>query len=97
MRLLLERSPEVVVWGTGQLAMKLLAETVLGKARIAAFVDGNRMNHGRVLRGVTIVAPEAVRALPQPIVVTSTIHQDAIARTIKDQLRLPNEVILLRE
>jgi len=95
LRAVLDRAPEVVVWGTGQLALKLLAETVLGQARIAAFFDGNPINHGRTLRGVPVLAPEAARDYDQPIVITSTIHQGEIERRIREELRLPNEVVLL--
>ena len=56
-----KESPELIVWGTGQLAMKLLAETALGDARIAAFIDGNPINHGKRLHGRPILAPEAAR------------------------------------
>ncbi|GCA86292.1 hypothetical protein MiHa_04283 [Microcystis aeruginosa NIES-2522] len=45
----LEDAADVIVWGTGQLAMKLLAETSLAKANIVAFVDGNPINQGSVI------------------------------------------------
>jgi SAM-dependent methyltransferase len=96
LRDLVERSPEVVVWGTGQLTMKLLAETALGRANIVSFVDSNAVNQGRQLRGVPIVAPDALPDGDVPIVVASTIHQDAIARTIRDDLGRANELLLLR-
>ena len=52
LRSALAKYPQVIVWGTGQLAMKLLAETSLANAQIVAFVDGNPVNHGKILRGV---------------------------------------------
>jgi 2-polyprenyl-3-methyl-5-hydroxy-6-metoxy-1,4-benzoquinol methylase len=92
----LQTSPEVIVWGTGQLALKLLAETSLGKARIAAFVDGNPINQGKVLCGAPILAPEKVRGMTQPIIVTSILHQKAIASTIRDKMGLSNPIVLLQ-
>ena len=90
----LDESKQVIVWGTGQLAMKLLGETCLGKASIAAFVDGNPINHGKVLRGHTILSPAQLKGVPCPIIVTSIIQGRAIARAI-EQLNLPNQVVLL--
>jgi len=87
-------SPQVIVWGTGQLALKLLAETSLAKVQIGAFVDGNPINQGKVLRGVPILAPEQIRNLPYPIVVTTILHQQEIAEQIR-RMGLPNDVVLL--
>jgi SAM-dependent methyltransferase len=88
---------QLIVWGTGQLALKLLAETSLGAARIAAFVDGNPINHGRLLRGQRILAPEQVADLPYPIVIASTLHEGEIVQTIRDRLGLANRLITLAD
>ena len=92
---MLEDSPEVIVWGTGQLVMKLLSETCLGQAAIVAFVDGNPVNHGKMLLGRPILAPSQIRHLSQPIVVTSILHGSEIARGIRDQQKLTNPILLL--
>ncbi len=93
---LLAQEPEVIVWGTGQLAMKLLADTCLGEARIAAFVDSNPINHGKTLRNVPIFSPLQLRGSATPIIVASLIQQNAIAGVIK-QLGLPNKVVFLAD
>ena len=90
----LQKNAEVIVWGTGQLAMKLLGETCLAKAKIAAFVDGNPINHGKLLKGSPILAPSQSQGSKQPIIVASIIQGQAIAQAIK-KLNLPNPVILL--
>lgn len=89
---------QVIVWGTGQLAIKLLAETSLSKAEIVAFVDGNPLNHGKVLNGVKIISPKelSIKKLKEPIIIASTIHQEAITKTIYE-MGLDNQVILLGE
>jgi 2-polyprenyl-3-methyl-5-hydroxy-6-metoxy-1,4-benzoquinol methylase len=97
LREVVNKSPELIVWGTGQLAMKLLAETALGDARVVAFIDGNPINHGKTLHGQPILAPEAARGLRYPIVITSMLHQEAILRTIRGRLELSNPVITLAE
>lgn len=91
----------IVVWGTGELMMKLLNEPALSGADIRCFVDGNALNHGRMLRGVPIASPEqAARIVAKagaawPIVIGSTIHQRAITRRIRDELRWSNPIITL--
>lgn len=97
LREVLARSPEVVVWGTGQLAMKLLIETELADANVVAFVDGNPVNQGLTLRGSPILAPDHARRFEVPIVIASTIHQEAIARTVRHELGMSNELVLLRD
>ena len=91
----LKNSPEVIVWGTGQLAMKLLSETCLGKAAIVAFVDGNPVNHGQMLLGRPILAPSQILHFSQPIVITSILHGSEIALGIREQLKLANPIILI--
>ena len=93
---ILHASPQIIIWGTGQLAMKLLHETCLAKANIAACVDGNPVNHGKQLRGVPIGPPEHIRGMPYPIVITSILHQATIAEHIRS-LGLPNPIVLLGE
>jgi SAM-dependent methyltransferase len=92
-RSLIDRSPELMVWGTGQLTMKLLNETSLGRANIAAFIDGNPINQGRTLNGVRIVAPGALGTIDKPILVASTIHFDAISGTIREKFGEAVEVV----
>lgn len=87
-------APQVIVWGTGQLAMKLLVETSLADAPIAALVDSNPINQGKLLRGIPILSPEQIQGMPYPIVVTTLLHQQAIMEKIR-QMELPNQVVLL--
>jgi len=93
-RSVLKSSPEVIVWGTGQLTMKLLAETVLSESKIVAFVDGNPVNQGKTLCDVQVYSPEKIRNLNQPILIATTLHQEAIIEKIRE-IGLNNQVILL--
>lgn len=93
-----------VVWGAGQLTLKLLAETTLGEAEIECFVDGNSVHWGKELRSTPIVSPqyfrEMMEARPElraaPIVIGSTIHQDAITARVQNELMWQNPVVTLR-
>ena len=92
----LETCPEVVLWGTGQLAMKLLNEEPLRHAHIRACVDASPLNRGKQLRGIPILAPAELTAGDWPIVITSTLHEAAIRRDMQ-ALGLTNRVISLRQ
>jgi 2-polyprenyl-3-methyl-5-hydroxy-6-metoxy-1,4-benzoquinol methylase len=91
----LDKTPAVIVWGTGQLAMKLLVETCLARAQIVAFIDGNPINVGKKLKGIEIKSPHQLAGLPHPIIITTTLHQQAIADRIRHELHLPNEIVFL--
>lgn len=92
----LDGSSGVIVWGVGQLTMKLLKYSPLGEAKIVAFVDSSPVNRGRILRQVRIVGPEDLRGMPHPIVIASLIHQSDIAQQIRS-MGLDNRLIFLRD
>lgn len=91
---ILLRSPSIVVWGTGQLTMKLLAETSLTHGHIVAFVDNNPINHGKLLHDIPIVSPKELDKLSAPILVATLLHHKAIARQIHE-MGLKNEIFFL--
>ena len=95
LRRVLAKSPEVIVWGTGQLAMKLLVETSLSTAKIVAFVDGNPINVGKSSKESRSRRRPQIAGMPQPIIITTTLHQRAIADRIRNEMRLPNEIVFL--
>jgi hypothetical protein len=45
--------------------------------------------------GIPIISPEAAREHPEPILISSRASQAAIVRQIRDDLRLPNELLTL--
>ncbi len=93
---LLARSSSIIVWGTGQLAMKLLAETSLSGANIVAFVDNNPINQGKILKGIPIVSPDELMNLSAPILITTLLHHKAIAEQIRS-MKIKNEIVFLSE
>ena len=94
LRQVLGEHRQVIVWGTGQLVMKLLAETSLAGAQVV-LVDGNPINHGKILCGATILAPEQIRETKHPIIIGSMLHEKAIADVIRNKMALTNEIISL--
>jgi 2-polyprenyl-3-methyl-5-hydroxy-6-metoxy-1,4-benzoquinol methylase len=89
-------SPQIIVWGTGQLVMKLLAETSLAHADILAFVDNNPINQGRILRNIPIISPNQLREISAPILITTLLHHLAIAEQIRN-MHIKNEIIFLNK
>jgi SAM-dependent methyltransferase len=96
LRKVLASSKEVIVWGTGQLTMKLLCDTALKDAKVAAFVDGNPVNVGKTLRGVPIVRPEELENRSAPIILATLLHTQGIRDRIAS-LGLTNPVVTLQQ
>lgn len=93
----LAKSPQIIVWGTGQLVMRLLKETSLAHADILAFVDNNPINHGRILHNIPIISPGQLSELMSvPILITTLLHHRAIAEQIRN-MDIKNQVIFLSE
>jgi FlaA1/EpsC-like NDP-sugar epimerase len=92
---IINHHPRIIIWGTGQLMLKLLAETSLAKADVVAFVDSNPINQGKYIKDVLVIAPEEVESYPNfPIVITTTLHSEAIKQRIQE-LQLGNQAIVL--
>lgn len=91
----LSSSRDVIVWGTGQLAMKMLSDTVLKDARIVAFVDANPIHSGRTIGGRPILLPQNLPQGTSPIIITSLLHAEGILKVIQN-LQLRNPVHVLR-
>jgi SAM-dependent methyltransferase len=90
----LSRSPELLVWGVGQLTLKLLAETQLGQAKVVAFVDSNPIHQGKRLAGKPILSPDEIRSLSQPILIATLLHDKEIAAQIS-RSGLINPILVL--
>lgn len=85
--------PEIYVWGTGQLALKLLAISPLKKFRIPAFIDSNPIHQGRRIGGIPVVSGREVSRSDLPIFISSTINSAAILETMRD-LGISNPVLV---
>ncbi|MBU3700562.1 MAG: methyltransferase domain-containing protein [Acidimicrobiia bacterium] len=84
----------IVVWGAGQLSMKLLAGP-LREARVDALVDTSPDKWGLRLGGHEVVGPDEVASSDSPILVASVHHQSSIVAEIAR--RLPGRrVVTLR-
>lgn len=73
----------VIVWGAGQLAMKLLTLPCLGGTRVRAFVDNNPILRGKRLAGAPIVSPGEIAGTSEPIIIATLLHADEIIANIR--------------
>ena len=93
---LAENQTPIIVWGVGQLTLKLLAQSSLGRCNIVAFTDGSPGQHGKTIKGLKVLSPADLADLPaHPILIGSLLHHEAIAARIRDDLKLSNPVITL--
>jgi SAM-dependent methyltransferase len=87
---------DYIVWGTGQLTMKLLAAGVLNPSRIAAFVDGNPVCQNKRILGIPVYPPARASDFPgRPILIGTLLHRQAIEKVIREELHLDNPIIPL--
>ncbi len=84
----------VIVWGAGQLAMKLLALPCLAQAKVRALVDNNPVLRGKTLAGAPVVSPKEISGTSEPIIIATLLHADEIRAQIR-QLGLHNPVLSL--
>ena len=92
---ILENVPQVLIWGTGQLTLKLMLEPVFRKVEIVAFVDSNPVHQGRQKMGKPVLSPGQLQNYPYPILVSSLVNEAPILQTI-EHLRLPNRIYTLK-
>lgn len=92
----LEGQDDVAIWGAGQLALKILAETVLAEKNVVSIIDGSPQKQGMHLGGRVVGAPEELRDNDCPVVVASVHHAESIVRAITDDHVLANRLVLLR-
>jgi SAM-dependent methyltransferase len=79
---LVDSKQPVIVWGTGQFTLKLLAQSALGNCQIVSFIDSNPGYYGKHLRSIKICGPEILLTHPHPIIIGSLLHHQAIESLI---------------
>jgi len=90
----LQNTKTMILWGAGQLAMKLLVLPCLERIQIRAVVDNNSVLRGKTVRGAPVVGPPEIGDFSEPIVITTQLHADEIAAQIR-QMGLKNSVVQL--
>lgn len=96
LRNILKGSDSVIVYGTGQLTLKLLKDTCLRDANIEFFVDGNPLNQGKMLLGKPVCSPKMILESNAPVIIASLVNSLSIQRDIT-QLGVSNPVHVLKD
>lgn len=91
---LLYQKQDLIIWGTGSLVMSLFATTSLKKCHIIAFVDNNRIKHGRKILGYPIYSPEYIKDKKCTIVICSMLYAENIKKQIEN-MHIDNEIVIL--
>jgi SAM-dependent methyltransferase len=90
----LKDAKDVIVWGAGQISLKLLRLACL-RDREVTLIDSNQTIQGQIIAGVPVLGPDDAKRLPmQPIVIGSILNSKSIAESVS-RLKLPNRVIFL--
>jgi SAM-dependent methyltransferase len=90
----LANTQRVIVWGAGQLAMKLLGLPCLAQAKVRALVDNNPILRGKTLAGAPVVGPREIAGMREPIIIATLLYADEISAQIR-HLRLSNPILSL--
>nr|QOL00450.1 hypothetical protein [uncultured organism] len=97
LRAALVRDEHVVLWGTGQLAFKLLTDTVLAQKSVTC-IDGSPEKNGLHINGARILAPGDLPADDdRPIVIGSIHAADGIAAAIRSRFGPDRRIVRLSE
>jgi hypothetical protein len=72
-----------------------LATSPLARVQVLAYVDSNPHYQGQTLHGAPVVAPAELTKYDVPVLVSSRVFQAEIAAKIRDEMRLPNEIVTL--
>ena len=99
----LANTQSVILWGAGQLAMKLLALPCFTQTQVSALVDNNPVLRGKTLAGAPVIGPDEIgrhqigsqqiAGSREPIIIATLLHDDEIIAQIR-HLGLSNPILL---
>jgi SAM-dependent methyltransferase len=86
----------VILWGAGQLTMKLLGLPSLAQVKVEAIVDSNPTLRNKTLRGAPIVGPKEIstKGESSPVIIGTLLHAEEIMAQISE-LGYRNRVLSL--
>lgn len=90
----LEDDVEVIIWGVGELTMKLLQLPAMQGRRVI-LVDSGRSKQGLKVNGEAVLAPTEIAHKDCPIIVGSVHHRDSIVEGVRAQHGLANLLVTL--
>jgi len=82
----------VIVWGLGTFTQRLLIKNVL--KNITVMIDSNPQYAGKKYNNIDIIPPSELKKYKEPVILAiSNRYVDAVVHTIKDEMKLENEII----
>ena len=93
---LIKSQKPVIVWGAGQFTQRLLQTGDLDKCNINGFVDNDAKKQGQRIFGRIIRKPDTLKTFQGSVVVCSALHSQKIFEQIRKDLKLNNEVIIIK-
>lgn len=88
------RSGKIRLWGTGQVAFRLLGLSSLRKASITSITDSNPLYWGKCLHGIEVVPPDLFMTTDEPILIASGLHGKAISSTLFNFFQWDGEIFI---
>jgi len=85
----------VYIWGTGAQTLRLLENSNLKYCEIVSFIDSNKKYQGKNINGIKILAPTDINDPNVDIIISTRAYQDQIEKYIREDLKLPNDIIKL--
>ena len=85
----------VIVWGAGNFTMRLLAESLLGRCNITAYIDNDSKKWGKTIRQVSIFPPEKLKDLSGTIIICAALFSNEILLQIR-AMGISSEPIVLK-
>jgi FlaA1/EpsC-like NDP-sugar epimerase len=85
----------IALWGAGNLALKLLEDTVLKDLNVVAVVDGSRQRQGISLNGIKVVAPETLKNFVGTVLIMSLHHDESISASASGLLGAHAKIVRL--
>ena len=84
---------QVVIWGTGSYASRLLASSHLGDLSIAAFIDSNKNVQNKTLNNIKIRPPEWLKGKNHPIIIASRVYNSEIKTVLQEEMGYKGTII----
>jgi len=84
----------LIIWGCGTFTQRLLEKMTF--KNIVAFVDSAPKYAGKNYKGISIIPPDELKKYKEPVLIaTSHRYIESITRTIRNELKLDNEIVKL--
>lgn len=79
---LIQSQEEVIIWGAGQYALRLLASSNLSKTNIIGFIDSDRSKQNKIIDNYKIFSPDYIKDRNVTILICSALYAKDIIKKI---------------